>query len=73
MQKKFVNVLFLSVSLGFLSASVACAENNKIVIDADKSVNMAISIYNNGMGFVRDVREIELERGSNLIAFQAKL
>ena len=70
MQKKFVNVLFLSVSLGFLSASVACAENNKIVIDADKSVNMAISIYNNGMGFVRDVREIELERGSNLIAFQ---
>ena len=70
MQKKLVNLLFLSVSLSILSASFACAENNKIVIDTDKSVNMAISIYNNGMGFVRDVREAELERGGNLIAFR---
>lgn len=69
MQKKFVNVLFLSVSLSVLSSSIVCAENNKIVLDAEKTVNMAISIYNNGMGFVRDTREAELERGSNFVSF----
>lgn len=67
MRKNYVEVL---LSLGLLLPSAgALAADKEIVLDKGKSVDMAISIYNNSLGFVRDTREVMLEKGKNSVAF----
>ncbi len=70
MYKHFVSVLYLSVSCCAMLAFDAKAQDTKIVLDDGKSVDMTISIYNNGMGFVQDVRSISLVKGINSVAFE---
>lgn len=52
-----------------LPVSGSYAEDKEILADNDKSVEMAISIYNNSLGFVRDTREVVLENGMNSVVF----
>lgn len=52
----------------FLSAGPAAAD--EILVDNDKNVEMTVSIYNNNLGFVRDVRKVNLPAGNNAIAFE---
>lgn len=67
MREKYLNIL---VAAGLLMpASSALASDKEILLDNDKSVEMAISIYNNNLGFVKDVREVNLNKGSNSVAF----
>lgn len=67
MRKDYINVL---MALGLLMPfSSSMAADNEILLDNDKSVDMAISIYNDSLGFVRDTREVNLPNGSSSIAF----
>lgn len=45
------------------------ASDKSIVVDNDKTVDMAISIYNNNLAFVKDTREVKLDKGYNRTAF----
>ena len=67
MRENYVNIL---LALGLLlPSSGSLAADKEIILDKDKSVDMAISIYNNSLGFVRDTREVMLEKGSSSVAF----
>lgn len=67
MRENYWNIL---VAAGLLiPSSAAFAADKEILTDNDKSVEMAISIYNNNLGFVKDVREVNLNKGSNSVAF----
>ncbi len=61
---KFLTVL----GAAFLSFPLQAADND-IVVDNDKTVDMAISIYNNNLAFVKDTREVNLDKGYNRTAF----
>ncbi len=58
---------FIAMSV-FLSAGAAAAD--EVLVDNDKNVDMTVSIYNNNLGFVRDVRKVNLPAGNNAIAFE---
>lgn len=67
MRENYVKIL---LALGLLlPSSGSLAADKEIILDKDKSVDMAISIYNNSLGFVRDTREVMLEKGSSSVAF----
>lgn len=67
MRENYVKIL---LALGLLlPSSGSLAADKEIILDKDKSVDMAISIYNNSLGFVRDTREVMLEKGNNSVAF----
>ena len=51
MRENYVKIL---LALGLLlPSSGSLAADKEIILDKDKSVDMAISIYNNSLGFVR--------------------
>lgn len=66
--KAIKNMLALSFVL--LSSAPLCqaAETEKI-IDSAQNTKMEISIYNNNLAFVRDVREVDLTGGANKVAY----
>lgn len=65
----FKSKLSLAVcGLVFSAMPVWAAE--EIPVGNDKTVDMAISIYNNNLGFVRDTRKVQLPAGQNTIAFE---
>lgn len=67
MRENYVKIL---LALGLLlPSSGSLAADKEIILDKDKSVDMAISIYNNSLGFVRDTREVMLEKGNSSVAF----
>lgn len=58
------------LTMGFLMFAVnAEAADNVIIADNDKTVDMAISIYNNNLALVKDTREVKLENGFNEVNF----
>lgn len=67
MHKNYLKI-FAAIGL-LLPTSLANATDKEILLDNDQSVEMAISIYNNDLGFVRDMREVNLVNGSNSVAF----
>lgn len=56
-------------TLGLLISTTNSWAANAIIADNDKSVDMAISIYNNDLALVKDTREVKLENGSNDVNF----
>lgn len=58
------------VAFGIMLSAGSVKASNEILVDNDKNVNMAISIYNNNLGFVRDTRKVSLNTGDNAIAFE---
>lgn len=59
-----------ALSLSFLSLpALSLAADAEKVVDTDKNTEMQISIYNNNLAFVRDTRNIDLQRGENKVAF----
>lgn len=61
------NKLLLSIAILGLSALSANAE---ILLDNKNNINTAISVYNNNLAFVRDVRNVSLATGVETIAFE---
>lgn len=59
---------FLTLGL-LVSTADAWAADNVIIANNDKTVDMAISIYNNNLALVKDTREVKLENGSNEVNF----
>lgn len=59
----------LALNLALLSSTVWAADR-EITVDDTRSAGMAISIYNNNLGFVKDVRKIVLPQGNSSIAFE---
>lgn len=64
-----ISIKTLAAAALFMSVSPAIGADTAIVADNGKTVDMAISIYNNNLAFVKDTREIKLEKGFNNIAF----
>lgn len=58
-----------ALNLFFLS-STAGAAGTEIPVDDTRNTGMAISIYNNNLGFVKDTRKIALPQGNSSIAFE---
>lgn len=58
------------IAVGLLLSAGSVKAADEILVDNDKNVNMAISIYNNNLGFVRDTRKVSLTAGENAIAFE---
>lgn len=55
---------------GTLLSSTASAEMKENLIGKDKAINTSISIYNNNLAFVKDMRNVNLNKGDNLVAFE---
>ena len=60
--------LFLSLSAICFSAYSAGADTI-VSQDAVKSLN--VTVYNNGLGLIKDSRSIDLKEGENILSFQA--
>ena len=60
----------LTIAGVFGVASVAWADNKEVLLDEAVSSDLAISIYNNDLAFVRDSRAAELASGRNSVAFK---
>ena len=68
MQNKTITAV-LALNL-FLSCGVDRAWSAEILVDNAQTAGMAISIYNNNLGFVKDTRNINLSEGNHSIAFE---
>lgn len=55
---------------GLMFSAMPVWAAGEILVGNDKTVDMAISIYNNNLGFVRDTRKVNLPAGRNAIAFE---
>jgi len=62
------SALYLLVAAGV--AGAAAAEAKEIILDNSKNSDVAVSIYNNDLAFVRDRRAAELSVGMNSVAFK---
>lgn len=51
-------------------AGTAAAETKGIILDNTDNSQVAVSIYNNDLAFVRDSRTAELAAGRNSVAFK---
>lgn len=58
------------VALSLLLSQNPVFGAEEILVENDKNVDMAVSIYNNNLGFVRDTRKVDLQSGDNSIAFE---
>lgn len=58
------------IAISVLLSGGTARANDEILVDNNKNVDMAISIYNNNLGFVRDTRKVDLKAGANSIAFE---
>lgn len=63
------NTAALAALSVLLSQNPAFAAD-EVLVENSKNVDMAISIYNNNLGFVRDTRQVDLKIGANSIAFE---
>ncbi len=61
--------LLLAASVAGL-AGTAAAETKGIILDNADNSQVAVSIYNNDLAFVRDSRTAELAAGRNSVAFK---
>lgn len=52
-----------------LIATAFCA-NAEMTLDVSHQKKLSVTLYQNGLGFVRDQRSASLEKGKNLIAFE---
>lgn len=66
LNKYAASLIAISVMLSYTTVQA----NDEILVDNNKNVDMAISIYNNNLGFVRDTRKVDLKTGANAIAFE---
>lgn len=57
-------------ALGLILSQNPVWASDEILVANNKNVDMAISIYNNNLGFVRDTRQVDLQNGTNSIAFE---
>lgn len=64
------NLHKVSLAVIGLSALASIAQADEVVVGSDKVSDMAISVYNNNLAFVKDAREVALEQGVNQIAFE---
>lgn len=59
--------LFLSLTAVCFSAYSADADT---IVSQDASKSLNVTVYNNGLGLVKDSRSIDLKAGENIISFQ---
>lgn len=59
--------MFLSLAAVCFSAYSAAADTT-VSQDAVKSLN--VTVYNNGLGLVKDSRSVDLQKGENVLSFQ---